>query len=414
MNLLHIVHDYFPAIGGTQRKFRKLSEKLVEKYGDNVTVITSNALNSEAYMNSRIKLLPPGEEIIDGVRVKRLNIFRLPFLLQEMNNSITNFFYKRNLPFNDILRISCSGPIMFRLVGEIIKLKPDVVCAGSFPFLHIYLTYFARKIKFFPLAIIPCLHPQDRWVSDNKWVYHILRKVDMVLPNTEYEKDYLISLGIDKTKIKVIGLGIEVAEFEKYETIDIKEKYGIKKGDNVILFVGRKEKLKGIDFLIGAMKIIWEKMENVTLILAGGATAYSRSILAKKISMLKRVVSIDDFDEREKVSLYRSSDIVCVPSIVESFGIVYLEAWMCEKPVVACRIGAVCSLIKEGEDGLLVKYGNVEELANVLLELLKNRNLRIKLGRRGKEKVMKNYTWDIITEKIRNAYLGIKNGKSIS
>ena len=120
MKILHIVHNYYPAVGGTELKIQKISEKLVEKYGDDVMVFTSNALITESYHNTKIKLLPAGEEEINGVKIKRLKIFRLPFLFQKMNNLITRFFWKNDLPFNEILRFFLSGPIMPGLITEII------------------------------------------------------------------------------------------------------------------------------------------------------------------------------------------------------------------------------------------------------------------------------------------------------
>ena len=85
----------------------------------------------------------------------------------------------------------------------------------------------------------------------------------------------------------------------------------------------------------------------------------------------------------------------------------YLEAWACRQPVIGGRITAVASVIEDGQDGLLVECGNVDELANALLQLLQNPELRASMGQRGYEKVAQEHTWDIVTQKIRQVYQAV-------
>ena len=93
-----------------------------------------------------------------------------------------------------------------------------------------------------------------------------------------------------------------------------------------------------------------------------------------------------------------------MPSNVDTFGTVYLEAWACGKPVIACKDCPPSSFIEDGKDGLLVKYGDKYELASSISKLLNSKEMRIKLGKNGREKVLRYYTWDIVTKRIREEY----------
>ena len=97
-------------------------------------------------------------------------------------------------------------------------------------------------------------------------------------------------------------------------------------------------------------------------------------------------------------------DVFVYPSAWESFGIAYLEAWAAGKPVIGCRRGAVPWVINSGEDGLLVDYGDNDNLAGAILLLVENREWADNLGRTGQIKTMKRYTWKTIARQFRGVY----------
>ncbi|GAJ12271.1 unnamed protein product, partial [marine sediment metagenome] len=242
--------------------------------------------------------------------------------------------------------------------------------ATPFPFLNMYFAYIAKKIRKIPMAIIPCLHTEDAWAFDRKIMYKILSDTEIILTNTDYERNYLITNGIEKERIFTLGDGINPQDFNRASPQEFRRRYDIGNAP-VVLFVGRKEKGKGIDTLVDSMSIVWRKIPQAKLIVAGTRTSYSKAI-EKKVSSLdakkrRNIILINNFQDSEKSDLFASCDIFAMPSEVESFGIAYLEAWASGKPVIGCRIGAVASLIDEGKDGILVEYGNQQELASAIL-----------------------------------------------
>lgn len=89
-----------------------------------------------------------------------------------------------------------------------------------------------------------------------------------------------------------------------------------------------------------------------------------------------------------------------LPSIAESFGIVYLEAWLCEKPV----IGAVQCVIEDGQDGFLVDPHGTGELSEAILRLIGDPDLCRRFGRRGREKTLASFTWSEVTDAVEAIY----------
>jgi glycosyltransferase involved in cell wall biosynthesis len=156
------------------------------------------------------------------------------------------------------------------------------------------------------------------------------------------------------------------------------------------------------------MPRVWEKHPDAHLLMAGARTSFSpnidRMIHALAPEQRDRVTVINDFSEEEKPDLLMACDVLAHPSANESFGIVFLEAWACGKPVIGAREGAVPSVIDDGYDGLLFDYPDPDSLAKVVLDLLANPSLRSQFGQAGREKTLANYTWDVVTERLRNVY----------
>ncbi|MFQ5815795.1 MAG: glycosyltransferase family 4 protein [Candidatus Hydrothermarchaeaceae archaeon] len=408
MKILHVSHNYYPVIGGAETQIKNISEGLAKR-GHQVTVLTSNATSAEAYVDSRIGTLQPGAEIINGVLVKRLPILQLPIPIRMLLGGIMITFWRKSFPLNGLIRILWNGPYIKGLYRQIMESDAGVLTAIPFPFLHIYRAFSAARRKRNPMAVIPCVHPMDPFAFENPCHYRLLRECQAVLPNTDYEKDYLISMGVPEERIHVVGDGIAPEAFNKAMRGEFRKRHSIGDEEKVVLFVGRKAEGKGLEALLSAMGRVWESGERARLVLAGSTTEFFKGGIEPEIAhfperMRRNIININDFEESEKDSIYTDCDIFVLPSKIESFGIVFLEAWICGKPVIGCRTGPVASVITEDQDGLLVRYGDVEELSAAIVRLLRDANLRTKLGNKGREKVLKRYTWDRIVSKIEAIY----------
>jgi glycosyltransferase involved in cell wall biosynthesis len=124
-------------------------------------------------------------------------------------------------------------------------------------------------------------------------------------------------------------------------------------------------------------------------------------------SRSNRVTLLSDFEEDLGPGLVAAGDLLVLPSGRDAFGIVFVEAWACRKPVIGVNLGATASLIQHEQDGLLVRYEDPADLANAILRLLGDPTLRTDMGLNGFRKVRESYSWSIIARRYREIYLDL-------
>ena len=404
MKILHVVQAYHPAIGGSEWLTRNFSEHLVSRYGDEVTVFTSNAYKTEAFWRTKGPLMPPGVEQINGVTVRRFKVFNG---LQLLRRLLAHGSRRLNLPYNDWLRTIQTGPLIFDISKAIANSGAEVVFATAFPFLHMYYALAGARRAGIPIVFLGAIHVPDKWSYDRKMIYRAIRRVDAYIAHTTFERDYLIQRGIRADRITVIGGGVDASAFANADGTAIRKQYGW--GNRPVVGVmARQSALKRLDILLQAMPKVWAAHPDVHLMMAGARTSYSpqidHMINALPPEQQAQVTVINDFSEDEKPNLLAACDVVAHPSGNESFGIAFIEAWACGKPVIGARVGAIPSVIDEGQDGLLFRYPDLDSMAQAILELLANPSRRTRMGEAGRRKVLENYTWEIVTSRLRAVY----------
>lgn len=405
MKILHVVHGYPPSVGGIQWLVKNLSEQLVSRHRDQVAVLTTVAYNTEYFWRSDEPAMPVGTEEMNGVTVRRLAVFNRLHSLREL---LAVGAYRLHLPYHDWLRTLSNGPLIFGMTQAVADSKAHVVFAAAFPFLHMYYALAGARRAGIPLVLLGAIHTADTWGYDRKMMYRAIQQADAYIALTPFERDYLIARGIRADKISVIGAGVETATFIEADGAAIRHRYGW--GDTpVVALVAKQVARKRFDVLLEAMQRVWNARPDTQLLIAGAQTPYSREI-ERMISLLPteqqaHVNMISDFAEEEKPNLLKACDIVVLPSGQESFGIAFLEAWACGKPVIGVRIGAIPSVIDEGRDGLLVAYQDAEDLARAIMELLADPQRRAQMGTAGWRKVLENHTWDIIADRVRAVHI---------
>jgi glycosyltransferase involved in cell wall biosynthesis len=107
-----------------------------------------------------------------------------------------------------------------------------------------------------------------------------------------------------------------------------------------------------------------------------------------------------------KASIIDGLDMFAMPSVAESFGMVYVETWMCRKPVIGAGIPSTACVIEGGLDGLLVPPESPDDLARALLALLSDDQARARIGQAGYDKTIKSFTWNHIVDRFEEVYRG--------
>lgn len=404
MKILHVVQCYHPAVGGSEWLVKNLSELLVSRYGDEVTVFTAAADKPAYFWRQEGSALPAGTEVIQGVAVRRFKVFRR---LRRPRMLLAHTFHRLRLPYHDWARTLQLGPLISGMTQAIADSDADVVFATSFPFLHMYYALAGARQADRPAVLLGAIHALDKWGYDRDMMYQAIHQAQAYIAHTTFERDHLIGRGVAAEKITVIGGGVDVEPFLRADGAAERGRYGW--GDEpVIAAVARQSVLKRLDTLLYAMPRVWAIQPRARLLFAGARTSYSAE-LEQIIQRLPpeqqaRVTIVNNFSEAEKPGLLAACDLLVHPSANESFGIALIEAWACAKAVIGANAGAIPSVIDEERDGLLFEYEDPDSLARAILALLADEGRRYEMGQAGRKKVLGNYTWDIVTDRFRTLY----------
>ena len=156
----------------------------------------------------------------------------------------------------------------------------------------------------------------------------------------------------------------------------------------------RTEKYKGVDTVIEALPAVAVAVPDVQYLIVGsGSDAIRLKRLAARIGISQRVHFLGSVDDATLRSHYQACDVFVMPSAKEGFGFVFLEAMAHSKPVVAADRGGSPEVVLDGITGLLVRYGDVPELARALTHLCLNPRERERLGQAGYERLQKHFTF---------------------
>ncbi len=225
---------------------------------------------------------------------------------------------------------------------------------------------------------------------------------DRIIAVSEKTKEYYsMQRQIPKAKFKVIYNGVDSEKFNPQISGDaIRKQYSL--GDSpLILAVGSSRILKGIIFLFYSLPEIITVHPNAKLLIVGVNSEYRKQVLPviRRLGIQNNIVLVEYVPNNELPYYYAASDLVVLPSLMENFPVVALEAMSSGKPIVATRVGGIPEVIKTNDNGILVDPANVNQLAEAVLVLLENSSRRRNMGIRGRRLVEEKYDWKKIGEK---------------
>lgn len=293
----------------------------------------------------------------DRSRAIRLSSFRV---LKQPDIRLAGF-----LPIKSMLEIS---RINFDIIhgtsgGTISSLGLVVARLKKIPYVFTYYTRWNHFTHYFLRGklISPALVEKASRIFCNR--------CDCIVVPTLKIKDELISFGVKKP-IVVISSGVDIDKFKKQKKGFLRKKTGIKNG-KILLYVGRLEKEKSVDFLIKAFQFIYAKDKEVNLVLVGdGTMKKSLEQFTEELGVRKNVYFTGLIDSGTMNKVYADAEIFVFASTTETQGMVVLEALSSGLPVVAVDDGVYNGIIKDKMNGALVN--NPEQFAKACLEILSN------------------------------------------
>jgi glycosyltransferase involved in cell wall biosynthesis len=218
-------------------------------------------------------------------------------------------------------------------------------------------------------------------------------------------KDWGLSLGIGKPwQYVTIYSGIEISKFNvNIDKEGLKRRLGILPGELVIGVVSKLWEGKGHRNILEATKEVLKEFPNLKLLIVGdGYLKPDLEKLIKQLNIEDRVI-FTGFrkDIPELTSLF---DVAILASFFEGMGRVLLEAMVLEKPVIGTRVGGIVDVVDEGKTGLLVPPNDSAALAVTMTTLLRNQELRVKMGRAAKQKIDEQFSAQNMVRKIEELY----------
>ncbi len=258
---------------------------------------------------------------------------------------------------------------------------------------------------------IVTIHGSDLFPLKNRFFKSMQRNVikncHICTVNSEATKSELLKRFPEhKNKVVVIPMGVDTSLFRKR---DVKSRFTQYSNDKIILFVGRLNEQKGVEYVIKAMPVINKKIKNSKLLIIGEGN-YGKGLQeVTNFLKLDNVKFLGPINQKELADYYNLADVFVLPSITskigtEGLGLVLLEAMSCGTPVIGTNTGGIPTIVKNNQTGILVKEKDKDELAQGIIKVLSDVKLRRKLSKNGIKFVRNNYSWDIIAQKFDDLY----------
>ncbi|MDJ0753731.1 MAG: glycosyltransferase family 4 protein [Ardenticatenaceae bacterium] len=420
MNIIFVSPRYLPAVGGAEVYLATLAEYLAQK-GHQVTVATTTALDIHAFWDRRGRLLDRQQEEINGVQVRRFPLHPLP------GTPLSYRALRRGLWLLSRLKL------FPRLARQLAKLTPsvpalgkwlinqggaaDVICALNITYEGLMLTAgeAARQHRC-PFVVIPFTHlgAGRRPGADSIGLFYTMRQqikavtaADFLIGQTPAEVDFYAAHQFSRDRALVAGPGIFPSQMMGGNANRARARWNLSRP--VVLSLGAASVDKGsIDAVHAALRL-WGNGVDFELVIAGSPAADFEAALPAEAHQEIRFKQLGPVSGEEKKDLLAASAMLVMPSRVDSFGIVYLEAWLYDRPVIGAKSWGITDVIQDGTNGLLVPFGDIDQLAQAIFTLLTQPDYAHQLGENGHQNVLKNHTWEKKLPQIERAFLHINH-----
>ncbi|MDA4126960.1 MAG: glycosyltransferase family 4 protein [Thaumarchaeota archaeon] len=385
------VTPYFaPVEGGVERHVLELSLQLRKK-GHSVDVYTSN----ETRTSERLRAYS---------EVRGIPVYR----------------------FRSLLSLGEFGKFWPGFVPEILERDYDVIHAHGYRHPHTDIAAAVSKLKnvrsvmtahspFHPSGVRGPLAEALVPIYDRFVAPVTLRAFDKVVSLTPAEAKRLILLGVPKDRVVEISHGVGPENFIRIYSSRFLSSVGLDPEDDLVLYLGRINRTKGIDVLIDAFAQVSSKAPSARLVVAGPATsseevAYLSVLRARAgaLGIANKVIFTGRLSEEEKLEAYEACRFLVLPSLYEPFGIVLLEAAAHAKPVVSTLTDGPKTIVKDASTGILVRVGDVGGLARAMERLLEDDGLVETMSANALE-MARQHSWEMVATQVEQAYLSVQN-----
>ncbi len=404
MHFLHMIQRFYPFSGGSENYFGELSEQFVRD-GHQVTVLTTDAWDLDHFWAPNRRRIAQTESWHNGVRILRFPVQRVP------GPPIVYPLVRRLMV--ELGRVPGTAPLLMRLAQvtprvpgmvrffETTNERVDLVHTTNITldFTIIPALRFAQR-RNIPHLCTPFVHRGEpgngkivRYYSQRHHL-QILHQSARVVVQTELERQFLQQRGVPERILRTVGCWIKPNTLVGGDGDRFRQEYQI--DGPIVLSIGAAAYDKGTMHLVEAMQRLWRTGSNAALVLVANTTLgqFDRFYAALPPTDKQRILLLRAAPHQTKLDALAAASVYAMPSRTDSFGIVYLEAWMYGLPVIGARAGGVPAVIDHEQNGVLVNFGDVAALGDAIERLLGDRALARRMGEHGRAKVLRELTFD--------------------
>lgn len=389
--------SFFPRIGGAQITVHNIAMGLISK-GHNPVVMVPFRDFRQLKISGKISKYP--YKIIPTVPKVNYILEKLPWLGFKIMDSY--FFYILAKYKIDIWHCTINYPLGLGLVHYYRKKEHNPVIIRSVG----YDIQIDHKLKY-GIRLRPKI---DQLIK--KW----LPKANKLIAITESVEDEYRKIGIDDSKIVKIPNGVDYERFQKnYSKTCLRKKYDIAKDAQVFLSIGRYHNKKNFDILLEVAQKLKEQSYTQFLFVMAGTGMNAMLAKIQNLNLTDCFKIIDPipnsdmtneqlhYPQNEIVELYKLADLFVFPSLIETFGIVLIEAMAAGLPVITTLSPGCKYVVRSGEDAVVVKSNSVNSYVEEIKKLMLSKEQRELYRERGLSRA-KDFSWDSVLNRYIDIY----------
>ena len=380
MKILQGCVRYPPAPGGAETVVKAYSEGLRD-LGHDVEVVTTDLYTETPFVKKKMP------SVVNGINVTR---------------------HKAYTVSGEAHYVLAPG-----MVQSFLSKNADIIHTHSYGYFQNHAGWIRERFQSTPWVITPHFHPSwSMWGGSKRKTLRefydtvigkgTLEAADLITCVSKHERDMLVSeIGLKEDNIKIIYNGINWADWSSVPNKEVFRKQYPTISEKFVLFAGRLATNKGLSDLISAMQLIDKK--SVDLVITGADMGLGKQLekeASDKGVTMHRLGHIDDETYRSVLS---AAEMLVLPSEYEAFGIVLLEAAAAKTPVIGTNVGGIPEAMSPGNNGLIVEYNDVNNLAKSIAILLEDEKMSKEMGNSGREWA-KNFSWESIVKEIEHEY----------
>lgn len=329
--------------------------------------------------------------------------------IQEYNRNLLKVLDNLGISISkvELLRPSLIGKVLFtfRMFFQTLKSKPDVIFCS-----HISLSPLCLVLKaWFNVDYIVFTHGIEVWNLKSKIKIKSLKRAKFVITVSTYTEKKLVQQIPELDNIFILPNTIDGNRFYPKEKSQLLiEKYNLKNKKVIftLAVLSRIEEYKGYDKVIESLPRILKQVPEAVYILGGtGRALKGIKEMITSLDLEDKIILPGFISNEELVDYYNLCDVFIIPGKREGFGIVFLEALACGKPVIAGNQDGSVDALQNGKVGTLINPDSIDEIANSLVAVLKG-NIDNKLldGKYLREETLKRYGFDKFKEKVQKVF----------